>query len=34
MSNLLQKLKSNWLNIILAIVGLLSSADALSLIHI
>lgn len=28
MSNLLQKLKSNWLNIILAIVGLLSSADA------
>lgn len=28
MSNLLQKLKSNWLNILLAIIGLLSSADA------
>ena len=28
MQNLLQKLKSNWLNILLAIVGLLSSADA------
>jgi len=28
MQNLLQKLKSNWLNVILAIVGLLSSADA------
>lgn len=28
MSNLLQKLKANWLNILLAIIGLLSSADA------
>lgn len=28
MQNLLQKLKSNWLNVILAIIGLLSSADA------
>lgn len=28
MSNLLQKLKANWLNILLALIGLLSSADA------
>ena len=28
MQNLLQKLKSNWLNALLALIGLLSSADA------
>lgn len=28
MSDLIKKLKSNWLNVILAIIGLLSSADA------
>ena len=28
MQNLLQKLKANWLNVLLALVGLLSSADA------
>ena len=28
MSNLLQKLKANWINILLGLIGLLSSADA------